>query len=60
MFYHRIFLIIIWKKGDVFGFSYSSKDGKLLGSYNVSEDGYVETFNENGKKIRDCYINLNQ
>ncbi|MCJ0913027.1 MULTISPECIES: hypothetical protein [Mammaliicoccus] len=55
---------IIWKepkkKGDVFGFSYSSKDGKLLGSYNVSEDGYVESFNENGKKIRAGYINLNQ
>ncbi|WP_262649661.1 hypothetical protein [Mammaliicoccus sciuri] len=44
----------------MFGFSYSSKDGKLLGSYYVSEGGYVETFNENGKKIRDGYINLNQ
>ena len=53
----------VWKEpekhGDKFGFSYTSKDGELLGSYNVSEDGYVESFDEEGKKIRAGYINLN-
>nr|WP_263314092.1 hypothetical protein [Mammaliicoccus sp. Marseille-Q6498] len=48
------------KKGDTFGFSYTNKSGKLLGSYKVSEDGYVESFDEDGKKIRSSYISLNQ
>lgn len=53
----------IWKepekKDDTFGFSYTDKNGKLLGSYNVREDGYVESFDEKGNKIRAGYINLN-
>ncbi|GGI39403.1 hypothetical protein GCM10010896_03210 [Mammaliicoccus stepanovicii] len=46
------------KTGDTYGFSYENKDGKLLGSYNVREDGYVESFDEEGKKIRAAYIDL--
>lgn len=48
------------KNGNVFSLTYTDNKRKILGSYKVSEDGYVESFDGNGNKIRASYIHLNE